>query len=348
MRLSLFYLSSLALFGLFTLNACNDTPSLNAGNDPNQRNEPLRDAIDSLNQVIVQRPNDAQPFLERARVHFLSGNNEDALDDVNRALRLDSANAKIVFERGELHFSMMKFDLAKADYERCLTLDPQSIDCMLKLGEMDIHLRNYSSAIERINTALRIDDQLAFAYYMKGRIYKETGDTVLAASSYQTAIEVSPDYYDAYIEAGLLYVAAKNDLAIDYFNTALELRPNSVEALYNLAYYYTVTGTRDPSRFAKAFSLYDRISEEDPNNATAPYNKGYIHLEYLQNYDSAALYFSQATELHPGYFQAYYNRGLALESMNRDEEALADYNRALALKPNFTEAAIAKGRVLGE
>ncbi len=340
----------LVISALFLFYACN-SPSGESRSD-NDREDSGKTAVDTalnrLNQTIIERPNDPESYRMRARYFFNTNQPKEALEDLNRALSIDTTDASIIFERAELFYATQEFDKAKAEYERCVRNDNQSVDCLLKLGEMNIHLRNYPKAVEQINNALRVNEQLPFAYYMKGRIYKETGDTLLAASSYQTAIEVDPDYYDAYIEIALLYTAAKSDLAIEYYKTALEIRPNSVEAMYNLAYYYQITGLKNPNRFERAFELYDRILEVAPDNATAPYSKGFIFLEYMQEYDSAVTYFTQAADLYPGYFQAYYNRGLALESLERPDEALADYNRALSLQPDFTPAAIAKNRVLSE
>jgi tetratricopeptide (TPR) repeat protein len=331
------------------LAACGSNADRTDGSEDSTVNGETLDAtLAALNQAIVERPNDPQVFADRAKYYREQNNFALALDDFNRALKIDSLNSTLVYERGELYFAFQQFDLARVDYEKCIRITPNSTDCLLKLGEIQIHLRNYMRAIELINTALRENEQLPYAYYMKGRIYKETGDTLLAASSYQTAIEVNPDYYDAYIEIGLLYTAAKSDLAIEYFKTALEIRPKSVEAMYNLAYFYQVTGNKEKKRYKQAFDLYDRILDIDPANATAPFNKGFIHLEYLQNYDSAAIYFAEASRLYPGYYQAYYNRGLALESLGKREEALKEYNRSLSIQPDYTPAAIAKGRVLGE
>ena len=326
--------------------ACGEHPE--PSSQDSTKTDSTRVTLDELNNAIINEPQNALHFRDRGRYHFAKGNNDLAIADFDRAVALDSLNPVLRFERGELFYNLLRFDQALADYSRCAEIDNNSTDCLLKLGEMNIHLRNYPIAVEHINNALRVNEQLPFAYYMKGRIYKETGDTVLAASSYQTAIEVDPDYYDAYVEIGLLYSAAKSDLAIEYFSTALEVRPNSVEAMYNLAYHYMISSKGKRDRLDKAFSLYDRIADVDPENATAPYNKGFIYLEYLQEYDSAAYWFGEATKLRPGYFQAFYNRGLALESLDRNDEALIEYNRALSLQPDFTPAAVAKGRVLGE
>jgi tetratricopeptide (TPR) repeat protein len=309
---------------------------------------PVDARLDSINDAIVGDPSNIALFVQRAALQNEAGARDEAYKDLDRALQIDSTSADVYFKRGNMYFEDQAFDKAIEDYRSCVQYDGDNTGCLLKLGQMETYLQNYTKAIQHINDALRNDEQLPMAYYLKGRIYKETGDTVLAASSYQTAIEVDPDFYDAYIEVGLLYAAAESDLALEYYRTATELRPQSVEAWYNMGLYLQQTGTKTNGRFYEAFDAYDKIIDIDPANATAPYNKGFIYLEYLQEYDSAATYFTRATELYPGYFQAYYNKGLALESLGRKEEALQEYNRALSLQPDYTPAALAKGRVLGE
>ena len=115
---------------------------------------------------------------------------------------------------------------------------------MLALAKVDVLLRSYEPALKRINEALRIDDRLDEAYFLKGRLYLETRDTVKAVSSFQTAAEVNPERYDAFIQLGLLYAEAQNDLALEYFRTARSLRPNSIEALYDEAIFLQETGSR--------------------------------------------------------------------------------------------------------
>ena len=63
--------------------------------------------------------------------------------------------------------------------------------------------------------------------------YETLENATLAASSYQTAIEVDPDYYDAYIHRGILADRLGEKEALDYYNSALSLEPKSVEAHRN-------------------------------------------------------------------------------------------------------------------
>ena len=96
----------------------------------------------------------------------------------------------------------------------------------------------------------------------------------------------------------------------------------------------------------RARKEYREILEIDPPNAASAFNQGYIFLEYLQSYDSAAHHFSKAIEALPYYHQAFFNRGLAYESLGEVEQAELDYREALRFKPDYTAAAIALERVL--
>ena len=51
---------------------------------------------------------------------------------------------------------------------------------------------------------------------------------------------------------------------------------------------------------------------------------------------------------NPNYAQAYYNRGKALTDLKRLEEAIASYDRAIALKPDYAQAWCNRGNVLND
>ncbi len=48
----------------------------------------------------------------------------------------------------------------------------------------------------------------------------------------------------------------------------------------------------------------------------------------------------------PGLAEAHNNRGMALQDLKRPEDALASYDRAIALRPNFAEAYNNRGTAL--
>ena len=66
----------------------------------------------------------------------------------------------------------------------------------------------------------------------------------------------------------------------------------------------------------ESLALYETIIEIESLNASAAFNQGLICLEYLSGYSEAEYWFSQAIEALPYYHQAFYNRGLARESLD--------------------------------
>jgi tetratricopeptide (TPR) repeat protein len=58
--------------------------------------------------------------------------------------------------------------------------------------------------------------------------------------------------------------------------------------------------------------------------------------------------FDRALAVRPDYAEALYNRGVTLQELKRFDEALASYDRALAVRPNYAEALHNRGNVLKE
>ena len=76
-------------------------------------------------------------------------------------------------------------------------------------------------------------------------IFKEVGDTAKAVSSFQTAVENNPDYYEAYLQLGMLYYSILDPLALNYLDNAINLNPKSVIGLYTKAMYFQKTDDID-------------------------------------------------------------------------------------------------------
>lgn len=297
--------------------------------------------LDSLNARIIDSPNDPQAYHDRALYYSSDGQPQRAFEDWGLAIKADSTFAPAWERRVDMLYRMQNFDGCMDELNSCIRLAPQSTECRLLRAEFYVHLNQFERAFEDLNSALRIDNQLHEAYWMKGKIYASKNDQDKAISSYQTAIEVNPEFFDGYISLGIYLAGQQNPLAEEFYRSAIELRPRSIEAKYNLAIFY-----QNSEQYRDALGLYNEILAIDSTNATASFNQGFIHLEYLAQYDSAAFWFSEAIKHLPYYHQAFFNRGLALESMGKTEAALSDYSEALRLKPDYTVAALAKERAL--
>ncbi len=302
--------------------------------------ERMDQRLAALEKRIVADPGNAGLYAERARLYAAVDSLRQAFKDWERAIAADSTNAGYLLERSDLYYRQTMVDRARADLERAIALAPDRPAPHLKLAEIELVLRHHREAMEQVNTALRMDPGLAQGYYLKGWIYKEAGDTGLAISSLRTAVEQDPGHYSAFIQLGLLHAGLHDPLAQDYYRSALAIRPNSVEALYNLAMYLQEHGED-----SLAMATYARISTVDSLNALAPYNTGFIHLEHRQAPRTSLAWFTRATDLNTNYHQAWYNRGVAYERLGLLDSAAADYQVALLIRPDYDPAAEALQRV---
>lgn len=286
-----------------------------------------------INDSLKANPNNPDLYLHRGRVYLSLRDYDAAVADGNRALMLDSTQDAYYLLLTDAYFYGNHTRQAKEILERCVKNIPTSTEGHLKLAELFLYVKQYQQSIDHINAALKIDETIAKGYFLKGMCYKESGDTALAISSFQTACEQDNEYYDAYVEAGRMLALKKNPLCIQYFNNALKLDPKSVEVIYMIGKFY-----QDGKKYAQAIDAYNKLLQVDDKNKNALYNLGAIEFISSENKEKAKSFFTKAIEADPQYAEAYLARGLCFEEMGDAENAIADYKMALQSKPNYEDA----------
>jgi tetratricopeptide (TPR) repeat protein len=139
---------------------------------------------------------------------------------------------------------------------------------------------------------------------------------------------------------GAFYASLNSDLALDYYNSALAVRPDDDEALYGKAIYL-----QNQKRYEEAMELYEYMVSVDDQNTLAWYNQGYIALEINNDPETATAYFERAIELFPEYIDAIYNLGLCYERTGDFDTAQVYYKQALEINPQYDLAALGMERL---
>lgn len=241
---------------------------------PEQRMRPKREASLGSSSASSSGRRTWDPAA-RARFFEALDSMRLAEADWKRAIALDSLSAEWRIALGSLYFTKLRVLDAEAQLKGAIAVEPGSIDARSKLSEVYLMQGRYADAMAMANEALRIDPLNGSTYNLKGWIHRLAGDTNLAISSYQTAIERDPELYDSYVSLGVLHAARHNDLALSYYDNAIALRPGSIEALYNKAMY-----AQEHGRDSLALALYARMKEIDSDYPAPYYNTGYILLEH--------------------------------------------------------------------
>ncbi len=296
--------------------------------------------IEELNEAIIAQPNNYTVYINRANYFLQEGQIENAKKDADRALKINPNIAEVAYTKGAVLLKTGQVEMAVPFFEHAIELDSTYASPYLKLAYINLAKPNYDKSIALINKALKINQYMAEPYFLKGMWYESQEKFDLAASSYQTAIERNPDYFDAYLNQGVLHDRLNNPLALDYFKSAISIKPNSIEAWRLLALSY-----RDHNQFIEAIECFDSIISIDETFEVAYFDKGRTHLDlcYDNNHkeknDSllnvAISLFDKAISLNNNYVPARYNRGLCYEELGNEEEAKKEYKKVLELEPNY-------------
>lgn len=302
-----------------------------------------RQNMELLNKEIRENPDSPNGYFKRYKHYLDIGEIQKAREDINMCINMSPETPIFYQEKAKLLYNLAEFDNCEQYALKSIELDSSAKESHLLLGKIYLAIPNYGMAMDQFNAALRIDKFYHEPYFYKGLTYTRAGDTVNAVSSFITATEQFSDYYEAYVELGILYSnheGADRNRALLYFDNALQIEPNSIEALLAKGIYL-----QNNQNLELADSCYNQILNLQSDFEVAYYNKGYIHLLSYQNNwnvekrDSVLTLaiedFTSALNINSQYVQSYHNRGVCHELMGDVLSAKVDYSTALKIDPFF-------------
>lgn len=150
---------------------------------------------------------------------------------------------------------------------------------------------------------------------------------------FSKALELAPDYAEAYEKRGLLYFfQGKFDLVIQDFKEYLKLSPPKAEAYYMLGMGYLKAGEH-----SSAIVNFTRAIEMDPKNAHAYSNRAEAYF-LLGDYEQAVLDATRAIELGGDPREtadAYRTRAKAFWQTGKSELSAADIRSSWQVDPRY-------------
>jgi predicted Zn-dependent protease len=156
--------------------------------------------ITELSAAISSDPSNADLLHQRAKLYIQKNDFASASGDMQRVMKLDTTKADYFVTLSDILLAANKPSRSKAALEKCIELEPAHKEGNMKLAELYFIARQYDNVFKYLNNVLKADVHNPKAYFMKGMAYKELGDTVKSISSFQTAIEQEPGYYDTFMQ----------------------------------------------------------------------------------------------------------------------------------------------------
>ncbi len=222
--------------------------------------------------------------------------------------------------------TLAREQVTAASKERVLfALSAAASELRSKLGESRASLKTYNVPLEQATTS----SLEALQAYSQGMQAFWKGDPPAAISSLQRAVDIDPNFAEAYGWAATLniHIWGADDLAAKYAKKAYDLRgrTSEYERLAIAAGYY-LNVTRD---FEKEAQLFEQLTKTYPRDPAAWFGLGVTFYQQLGRYDEALAAFSEAVRLNPSSFP-YAMLANSYIAQNRFEEARATIREARA------------------
>lgn len=162
---------------------------------------------------------------------------DSAMQEVNQRREL------AFFNLGQIAYLQTDYVGAVGFFNAALRIKKDASDTYLLLAKSYLGLEQHQQALDKVNAALAFDPTYPEAHYVRGQIYRATGDLVAAAWDFRAALDGAPDnpeaqaaveslgsYESWYGKAASAWGSRDASAALDAIRIARSIVPESYEA----------------------------------------------------------------------------------------------------------------------
>jgi len=250
--------------------------------------------------------------------------------------------AAIYFKNGRIEKATEQYELLKSEY-------PDDIETLVTLGQLYIAAARYADAAdELIEDLVQTEPHRADLLARRADLLAMLGATTDAVSQYEEALRLCPDFLEATIKLGTLFLQLGHDeSAAQQFNKAIEINDSIVDAYIGLATAHKLAGNNadalqtlslagaiQPNSsllFAELANLHFNASRRSRN----PYDASEDRTDLIDHVIAAHNIQIVAKPQNP---DCHYRLAVLLMSLSRFPEAVQLLETALEINPLYGRA----------
>lgn len=237
-------------------------------------------------------------YFKRAGIYFSEENYNQALADINEAIDARDNVGKYYLLRGKVFRELNNISRSMEDVQRAEALRESGPDLYILLADLLQENKKFRDAERYLNRYMQVVPYDGAAFYVKGRLLTNKGDSLAGLEQFQKAIGYNPRMYRAYQQCIGLYTRLKN------YPDALAMNDKAI------------------ARFPKEPELYMQ--------------RGDIYRD-IHKIDSAITAYQGASLIKPDFLDAYERIGdLSLKSFKYGT-AMSAYEKIYVLKKDYPE-----------
>lgn len=280
-------------------------------------------------------PNDAEGWYGQAEAFLSLNSNKRALEAAQKAYDLDSTDAKIRLSLARATYSNNDLSRSAWMYTSVPDTTLYTIVDWVNLGQIALSQKGFDRADELLTKAIAMDPTYADAYTAKAKLFLTLPSPKpdSAVVYYQKSLELNPKSVVAKVNLGVAYLQLRRPAdASAVLRQVIAVNPNWAPAHVYLGQALVMSDS-----LSSALGEYRRALEIDPNNASAMRGAGFVYLK-RKDYGQAETILLKATEADPRSADGWASLGSAQSGLNKIDEGIASFEKALEISPNHEGA----------
>lgn len=205
--------------------------------------------LDALNRAIDLDPENKEALLKKAQLYLIMRNYENTYSTLSELIAIDNINPIAYFVRAMALLEQADTANAIKNLQVAIDQNGDYFEAQLQLGVV-LAAQKKPLAVKYLQNAINILPQTIEPYYQLGLFFQENGKRESAVQTYNSILDINPEYVPALYNLGYIYLVYEHDFkkAVDYFSQVAQIAPNYAEALYNRGYSYEQLGQMQLAR----------------------------------------------------------------------------------------------------
>jgi protein O-mannosyl-transferase len=202
-------------------------------------------AVDSFQQSLAIRPNEAYTHNGLGVVYLKNREYEKAVDEFKQAVELKPELKEAQMHAAKSLMALGRYQEAEYYARKTTELDPRWADGHVQLAAALSEIGQVDKAEEECRKAMQLNPKLAMAHFTMAGVYVKRGDFEHAAEEYRKSIAIEPDFSawnnlgNAQLRMGRLQEAEQS------YRESIRLNPNRADAFLNMGIALSGLGRKD-------------------------------------------------------------------------------------------------------
>ncbi len=253
-------------------------------------------ALKMVNRVLEARPNDVEARRLRGEAYARMKRYSAAARDYSFVTSHDSKDPNTLFRLAEIYQAQGQTEKALAAYDRISSTYPDKSRLLRRITQIYMEMDNCKEAIDTCRKYRADNPEILKIGLVNSQVLVKCGEKKQARKLLEHLAKVHPSSTRPYLMLGDLSLDGAKDMkvAIGYFEKAAERDPHSASAYLGLADAYEQMGQAN-----LAERSYQKAIEIEPDSVVALNNLAFLYARSDGNLDKALPLAARAEKLAP-------------------------------------------------